>query len=182
MCALFILIASTCSCFPGTEVTDYSLQLGKDYEVDPLLDSLSVLEGNSVRARNLLTRSRRAFKRFHGHLFLKEKIPEEFDELVGLFNGEPDPMLEYRRSLTKTGSEVSMAMAMAHDAKVDWEKVSSSFPIDDAGQQVALKPFFKKAKKYSKLLVALTEVSGTQATGASAEAPSASATPSAVVP
>jgi 23S rRNA A2030 N6-methylase RlmJ len=60
-----------------------------------------------------------------------------------------------------------MAMAMAHDARVDWEKVNSSLPVDDGSQQIALKPFFKKAKKYSKLLVALTEVLGTQATGTS---------------
>ncbi|KAM0825260.1 hypothetical protein ACQ4PT_069675 [Festuca glaucescens] len=53
------------------KVTDYSLQLGKGQEVDPLLDSLSVLEGNRVQARNLLTRSRQAFKRIHGHLFPK---------------------------------------------------------------------------------------------------------------
>ena len=141
-----MLVFSTCSCFPGAEVTDYSLQLSKEYEVNPLLDSLYVLEGNSVRAHNLLTRSRRAFKRLHGHLFPKEKVPEDFDELVGLFNGEPDPKLEYHRSATKTGSEVSMAMAMAHDARVDWEKVSSSLPVDDAGQQVALKPFLRRQR------------------------------------
>ncbi|KAM0839717.1 hypothetical protein ACQ4PT_060139 [Festuca glaucescens] len=107
-----------------TKITDYSLQLGKDHEVDPLLDSLSILERNSVWARSFLSCSRRAFKRLHGHLFPKEKVPEDFDELVGLFNGEPDPMLEHRRAMTKTGSEVSMAMVMAHGAKVDWEKTT----------------------------------------------------------
>ncbi|KAM0904346.1 hypothetical protein ACQ4PT_018060 [Festuca glaucescens] len=91
-----------------TKITDYSLQLGKDHEVDPLLDSLSILEGNSVRARNLLTRSCRAFKHLHGHVFPKEKVPEDFDELVGLFNGEPDPMLEHHRATTKTGSETTI--------------------------------------------------------------------------
>ena len=73
-------------------------------------------------------------------------------------------------------------MAMAHGAKVDWEKVSSSLPVDDAGQNVPLKSFFKRAKKFSKLLISLTEAPCAQAAGTSAEAPSSSVTPSTGVP
>lgn len=152
------------------------MELEEDQRSDPLLDAMSVLEGNSVRARNLLTRSRRAFKRLHGDIFPKKEVPADFNDLVAVFNADPSPLLDYSRVQTKTGSEITMALAMAHGSNVDWEKVSSSLPIDETGE-VPLKPFLKKAKKHSKLLVAMLEAEETSAEKTSGAAPVAGTTP-----
>jgi hypothetical protein len=154
----------------------------EDQKTDPLLDSLAILEANNMRVRNALVYSRRAFTRFFGHLFSKKEVPADLPVLANVFNAAEDPVLEYHRVSRKTGAKVAMAMAMAHGEVINWEKVSSSLPVDEAGKEVALRPFFKKAKKFSKLLVALTEAASTEVKGSSAEAPSSSVTPSAEVP
>ena len=105
----------------------------EDQKTDPLLDSLTMLEANSVRVRNVLVHARRAFKRLFGHFFLKQKEPKDIFALADVFNAAEDPALNYRRAATKTGVEISMAMAMAHDEAVDWDKVSSSHAVDRAG-------------------------------------------------
>ena len=110
----------------------------EDQKTDPLLDSLTILEVNSVRVRNVLVHARRAFKRLFGHFFPRQKEPEDLLALADVFNAAEDPALNYRRAATKTGVEISMAMAMAHGEAVDWDKVSSSHAVDRAGQLMAL--------------------------------------------
>jgi hypothetical protein len=44
--------------------------------------------------------------------------------------------------------KVTMAMAMSHGEKVDWDKVSSSMVKDNDGKDVSIKAFLEVAKKY----------------------------------
>ena len=143
----------------------------EDQKTDPLLDSLTMLEANSVRVRNVLVHARRAFKRLFGYFFPRQKEPEDLLALADVFNAEEDPTLNYRRAATKTGVEISMAMAMAHGEVVDWDKVSSSHVVDRAGQTTSLVPFLKNAKRFSKKMISLVHPTST---------PSASATPTKV--
>ena len=53
-------------------------------------------------------------------------------------------MLAYRRAATKTGVETSVALAMANDQAVDWDKASTA-RVDKA----AMGGFLMEAKKYS---------------------------------
>jgi hypothetical protein len=116
----------------------------------------------------VLVHARRAFKRLFGHFFPRQKEPEDLLALVDVFNAVEDPTLNYHRAATKTGVEISMAMAMAHGEVVDWDKVSSSHAVDKAGQPTSLVPFLKNAKRLSKKMMSLVHT------------PSASATPTEV--
>jgi hypothetical protein len=118
----------------------------EDQKTDPLLDSLTMLEANSVRVRNVLVYARRAFKHLFGHFFPIQKEPEDLLALANAFNAPEDPVINYHRAATKTGVEISMAMAMVHGEVVDWDKVSSSHAVDKAGQPTSLVPFLKNAK------------------------------------
>ena len=143
----------------------------EDQKTDPLLDSLTMLEANSVRVRNVMVHARRAFTHLFGHFFLRQKQPEDLLALADVFNAQEDPALNYRRAATKTGVEIAMAIAMAHNETVDWDKVSSSHAVDRAGQPMSMVPFLKNAKKFSKKMIALVHPTST---------PSASATPTEV--
>ena len=96
-----------------------SYEMPEDQKIDPLLDSLTMLEANSVRVRNVLVHAHRAFKHLFGHFFLKQKEPEDLLALANVFNAAEDPALNYRRAGTKTGVEILMAMAMAHGEAIN---------------------------------------------------------------
>lgn len=101
--------------------TGVEVELDESQLVDLLLNSLSSLEGNSVRVQTLLTHSRRAFLRLQGHFFPHQPLAEDVDflELIKKFSTDPDPVPEYRRAAMKTGVEVVMAMAMAHGERTN---------------------------------------------------------------
>jgi hypothetical protein len=145
-----------------------------------LLDSLTILEANSVRVRNVLVQARRAFSKFFGHFFPKQKETEDLLDLVDSFSSAQDPVLSYRRSTTKSGLEVAMAMVMAHEEVVDWEKVSSSHATDAAGAPKSLVPFIRKARAFSKKMIPLECPTEAPPKDPSAAAPSSSSAPSEV--
>lgn len=124
-----------------TKKVGTAYQMPADQCKDLLLDSLTILEVNSVRVCNVLVRARRAFSRFFGHLFPKQK----------------DPVLAYHRSATKSGLQVAMAMVMAHDEVIDWEKVRSSHATKVVGAPKSLAPFIRKVKVFSKKMIPLVQ-------------------------
>lgn len=136
-------------------------KLGEKYSVeedqreDSLLDSLTALEMNCTLARKGLTYARRAFDRLFNHFFPNIKAPETFEMLAKVFTADADPVLNYRRVATKTGVEISIALAMASGEKIDWNKVSSVRGIT----KDAMTAFLKAAKKYSKKMIAIVDPS-----------------------
>ena len=134
--------------------------LNEDQEEDPLLDSLSLLEMNCRLARNGLAYARRSFNRLFKHFFPKSEAPEKFEALAKVFTADEDPALNYRRAATKTGVDVSIALAMASGEKVDWDKVSSC----RGATKDAMTAFLKSAKKYSKKMVAVVDPSSATST------------------
>lgn len=75
--------------------------------------------------------------------------------LAKVFTADADPVLNYRRVATKTGVEISIALAMASGEKIDWNKVSSVRGIT----KDAMTAFLKAAKKYSKKMIAIVDPS-----------------------
>ena len=104
-------------------------------KVDPTLDALKLLEGNSIYCRNVINNCRKVVARLHGHVFPTEKLAEDYDllELVHRFAATVDPFINYRRSQRQSGVEVAMPTLMAHGEPVNWKKVSSSYPKDATG-------------------------------------------------
>jgi hypothetical protein len=117
----------------------------------------------------LLNHGRKAFVQLHDHFFPLKPLAANYDffDLVKTFSSSTDPILEFRQTQRQDGIEVTMAMAMAHNAPVDWEKVSSSYPNDDTGKNMSLQPFFRDTKEFSKIFVATMQPSK----GASSSAP-----------
>lgn len=162
--------------------TGADLGLDENAPEDPVLGELAAVEGNIIEVRSLLSHSWRTFLHLHGHFFPTKPLSADvsFLNLVKIFSADPNPTSEFRWSITKSGIEVTMAMAIAHGENVDWGMVSSSFAKDEAGKVKPLKSFYKEAKKYSKVFLATTQPTSSPAKGALALQPSASATASEV--
>jgi hypothetical protein len=154
-----------------------SVELREDQKQDPLLDSLSVLEANNVLLRNAVIRTCKAFKGVHGHLFPKKKVPADLIKLVDVFNGAKDPAINFKQAATKTCAKITMSLVMSHGEEVYWDKVNASRALDDAGQPLVLVPFLKRAKRFSKKMIALMHSTSVPAASAT---PSVSANPSEV--
>jgi hypothetical protein len=105
---------------------------------------VGVLEANCALARDILSRTR-----LFGMFFPNKKkgVPEHLGKLVQTFDTLEDPTLSLKRSSTKIGAKVTMALAMSHAENVDWDKVSSSMAKDDGGKVVSIKAFLEEAKK-----------------------------------
>lgn len=96
----------------GTEKLGEKYSVQEDQREDSLLDSLTVLEMNCTLARNGLAYARQAFNRLFRHFFPSIEAPETFETLAKVFTADADPALNYRRVATKTGVEISIALAM----------------------------------------------------------------------
>lgn len=68
-------------------------------------------------------------------------------------------------------------MAMAHEEVVDWDKVSSSLPVNADGEPKPLVNFLKKAKAFSKKLIPLVQPADVPPAASSSAAPSSSTAP-----
>ena len=152
-CIIFFLLLAA-------EKLGEKFTLNEDQEEDPLLDSVSILEMNCRLARNGLAYARRSFNRLFKHFFPKSEAPEKFEALAKVFTAAEDPALSYHRAATKTGVEVSIALAMASGEEVDWDKVISFRGVT----KDALTTFLKSAKKYSKKMVAVVDPSSATST------------------
>ena len=62
-----------------------------------------------------------------------------------------DPLMEYRATKLKEGAESALLMVLAHGVEESTlEKIAASFPKDDEGQEVDVKPFVKPSRKYAR--------------------------------
>jgi hypothetical protein len=52
-------------------------------------------------------------------------VPEKLAKLVEVFNADEDTTVDLKRTATKIGAEITMALAMSHGEENKWEKVSS---------------------------------------------------------
>jgi hypothetical protein len=92
-------------------------KLHEDKAEDPLFDAIEVLESNCKNARNVLQCTRHVLTPLFKEFFPKKKkeMPRVLGKLVEAFETNGDPTLLLKRSSTKRGTEVIIALAMS-----DW--------------------------------------------------------------
>jgi hypothetical protein len=97
----------------------------------------------------------------------------DLKKLVKAFDTPEDPILLMKGRSVKRGAEGAIALAYAHGAEVDWEKVSSfrGRPLSE------LRGFFERAKKYAPNIVSIISPSAASLTSVPASStPSPGAT------
>ena len=72
-------------------------------------------------------------------------------ELLDKFAAPIDPLMEYWATKLKEGAESALLMVMAHGVEESTlEKIAASFPKNDEGQEVDVKPFVKPSRMFAR--------------------------------
>ena len=103
------------------------------------------------KTSELFLRAKVALERWHSNVFPEAELPKTFGELLDKFTAPVDPLMEYRATKLKEGAESALLMVLAHGVEESThEKIAASFPKDDEGQEVDVKPFVKPSRKYAR--------------------------------
>jgi hypothetical protein len=138
--------------------------------------AVSLLEANWTSIQEIFELASRVLTRISIGLWPKQREDVEnadLKKLVKAFDTPEDPILLMKGHSVKRGAEGAIALAYAHGAEVDWEKVSSfcGWPLSE------LRGFFERAKKYAPGIVSIISPSAASSTSAPASlTPSSSAT------
>ena len=122
-----------------------------------MTDIVATVEGCGTQTQVLLAKVKEVLERIHDNVFPKKDPPKTLGALVDTFCAKEDPFLVYSRDQTRTRAAMAMTLAMAHGIQGDFEKATSSFPTGAGGEEVDLKPFSKRAKKWAKKLAEVLE-------------------------
>ena len=99
----------------------------------------------------LFLRIKVALERWHSNVLPEVELPKTFGELLEEFAASDDPLMGYRATKLKEGAESALLMVLAHGVEESTlEKIAASFPKDDEGQEVDVKPFVKPSRKYAR--------------------------------
>jgi hypothetical protein len=92
-------------------------QMPVDQRQDVLLDSLTILEANSVRVHNVLVRARRVFSKFFGHFFPKKEAPEDLLDLIQRHSGS-SVLIPLERDQVWTGGSYGNGYGTRRDCRL----------------------------------------------------------------
>jgi hypothetical protein len=98
---------------------------------DARADSVRLAEGYKANAKDVILKAASALAEIHAHMILKEPIPETLEGVADVFRAEPSPLTEYSHTQTVVGSQMTLALAAAHEIpEADLQRVTSSFPTN----------------------------------------------------
>jgi hypothetical protein len=145
---------------------------------DSLVAAVGLLEANWTSIQEIFELASHVLTRISIGLWPKKRADIEnadLKKLVKAFDTPEDPILLMKGCSVKRGAEGAIALAYAHGAEVDWEKVSSfrGRPLSE------LRGFFERAKKYAPNIMSIISPSAASSTSAPA---SSTPSPGATVP
>jgi hypothetical protein len=151
-----------------------------------LADAAGMAEGYSAKAKEVISKVTNALAELHGHMFPKESTPPMLEVLAEVFQAEPSPLVEYSHAQSVVGSQITLALIVAHGVpEANLEKATSSFPTKADGTEIDLGPFYKSTKPMAKHLAEMLDARAAAKAAAQAKKATARAkkfsTPSAAV-
>jgi hypothetical protein len=154
--------------------------------LDALADAIGMAEGYAAKAKEIVSKATTALAKLHSQMFPKDPLPETLEGLTDVFWAEPSPLVEYSRSQTVVGSQLTLAVAAAHGvATAELQRVTSGFPTRADGTEVDITPFIKASQPMAQNLAKLLDARAARAAAARAKRTAArakkSSTPSATV-
>jgi hypothetical protein len=124
---------------------------------------VNLLEANWISIQEIFELVSSVLTRMFVGLWPKKKaevLKDDLKNLAKAFDTTEDPILQLKGLSLKRGAEGAVALSYAHDADVDWEKVSSPH----GRTRSELKAFFEKAKKLAPALASIISPSAASAT------------------
>ena len=106
--------------------------------------------------RQTLSKTQKALTHLHEVMLPGEDAPSTLERLANVFAASDAAIKDYSYMQTERGTRSLISLIMAHGMKVDFEAITSSFPVGSDGKDVSMKKYTKLdrplASQFSKLI------------------------------
>ena len=128
--------------------------------------------------RLTLSKTQEALAHLHEVMIPGADIPESLESLADVFHANDEAIKGFSYMQTERGARSFISVAMAHGAHVDFNAITSSFPVGPDGKAVSTKKFTKLARQYVSQFSKLIQTSEAEKAKVAAEKAKAAASES----
>ena len=104
-----------------------------------------------------LSKSQKALTHLHEVMLPGANIPESLERLADVLHADDAAINGFSYLQTERGVRSLISVAMAHGAQVDFDAITSSFPVGPDGRAVSTKKFTRQARQYASQFSKLIE-------------------------
>lgn len=119
-------------------------------------DALAGAEQKAKELRATLTKTQETLTHLHEVMLPEAEIPQDLESLVGTIHSSDEVIKGFSYAQTERGVRSFLAVALAHGTKVDFDAITSSFPVGPDEKAMSTKKFLKNvghlASQFSKLI------------------------------
>ena len=128
-----------CSSLGGDSLT--SKATSSEQQIDPM----TAAEEKGKGLRQTLSKTQKALTHLHEVMLPGANIPESLERLADVFHADDAAIKGFSYLQTERGARSLISVAMAHGAQVDFDAITSSFPVGPDGKAVSTKKFTRQA-------------------------------------
>ena len=132
-------------------------------------DAVTAAEEKGKGLRLTLSKTQGALVHLHEVMLPGVNIPESLEHLADVFHANDEAIKGFSYLQTERGARSFISVAMAHGVQVDFNAITSSFPIGPNGKAVSTKKFTRLARQYASQFSKLIQAREAEKTKAAAE-------------
>lgn len=144
-----------------------------DLPSEPQSDDISAAEAKGKQLQLVLTKTKTALTNLHEVMLPETAVPDNLEELVDVFHKDDAAIEGFSYTQTERGARSLISVTMAHEAQVDFNTITSTFPVGADGKAISLKKFSKPARQYAQQFSELIQTREAEKKKAAAEKVSA---------
>ena len=118
---------------------------------------MTAAEEKGKGLRQTLSKTQKALTHLHEVMLPGANIPESLERLADVFHADDAAIKGFSYLQTERGARSLISVAMAHGAQVDFDAITSSFPVGPDGRAVSTKKFTRQARQYASQFSKLIE-------------------------
>ena len=109
--------------------------------------SLEFAERKAELLRGTLSKTQEAFTRLHEMMLPSVEAPKDLAGLVDAFHSNDEAIRGFSYTQTERGVCSFLAVALAHGIKVDFEAITTKYPVDADGRPKSTRKHTKNAAR-----------------------------------
>ena len=103
----------------------------------------------------MLSKTQEAFTRLHEVMLPDAEAPRDFESLAGAFHSNDEVIRGFSYANTERGVRSFLAVALAHGTQVDFDAITTKFPVGTNGRAKSTKKYLKNAGRLASQFSAL---------------------------
>ena len=134
---------------PTIRVGGDSLASRNSAPADRQDDAVAAAKEKGKGLRLTLSKTQEALAHMHEVMIPGADIPESLESLADVFHANDEAIKGFSYMQTERGARSFISVAMAHGVQVDFNAITSTFPVGPDGKAVSTKKFIKLARQYA---------------------------------